>query len=202
VATFRFTDRAVNELSSLVGEELNAVCFVTDYVEFHFNGPVVRSLSSPRIETPAGTLEFPAAGSRDACCALIGREVSDVVLVEGVSLTLRFVSEPRATPGDRPRAHRRRGQHRPPSMETRCGASSRGDREPSRPVATFEASPRLRSRSVGRRWERPENRISVPKVFRTEDAARHEAERLNTVNHDKGCRYFVVVSRLSNDVVR
>ena len=75
---------------NLVGEELNAVCFVMDCVEFHFNGPVLRSLSSPRVETPAGTIEFPAAGSRDACCALIGREVSDVMLVEGVSITLRF----------------------------------------------------------------------------------------------------------------
>ena len=34
-------------LDRLVGEEVNAVSFVMDYVEFHFNGPVLRAIADP-----------------------------------------------------------------------------------------------------------------------------------------------------------
>ena len=62
-------------VESLVGEELNAVSFVMDYVEFHFNGPVVRALTNPTVWIDTREARFPEAGSRDALCALIGREV-------------------------------------------------------------------------------------------------------------------------------
>lgn len=42
----------------------------------------------------------------------------------------------------------------------------------------------------------PENHIMVVKVFRTKPAADAEAQRLNKVNKDKHCRYFVAISRM------
>ena len=67
-----------NDPTCLVGEELNMVCFVMDYVEFRFNGPILRSLSNPTIEVDGGRWTFPQDGSRDALCKLIGVEVQSV----------------------------------------------------------------------------------------------------------------------------
>jgi len=78
------------EISSLNGEELNAVSFVMDYVELHFNGPVLRVLTDPSVETPKGKSVFPSAGSRDALCSLIGKEVQKVTVTEGIAVVLEF----------------------------------------------------------------------------------------------------------------
>jgi hypothetical protein len=75
---------------SLVGEELNAVCFVMDYVEFRFNGPILRAMNSPWLETPGGNLVFPTNGSRDAFCALIGETVVDIKIVPDELLRVSF----------------------------------------------------------------------------------------------------------------
>jgi hypothetical protein len=69
----------MRELEDLVGCELSAVAFVRDYVEFQFDGPVLRSLAPPVVIVGALRHEFPQAGSRDALCELIGR------LVEGAA---------------------------------------------------------------------------------------------------------------------
>ncbi|TDU01646.1 hypothetical protein EDD99_0004 [Streptomyces sp. 846.5] len=34
-------------LQILIGREISAVCFVRDYVELHFDGPVLRALANP-----------------------------------------------------------------------------------------------------------------------------------------------------------
>ena len=71
--------RSIRRVEDLVGEELNIVSFVMDYVEFHFNGPVLRALTNPIVELNGGRWQFPSEGSRDALCALIGREVEVAV---------------------------------------------------------------------------------------------------------------------------
>ena len=81
--------RDVNELEDLGGRELSTVAFVRDYVEFHFDGPILRSLARPIVHAGGVRHEFPEAGSRDALCGLIGR------VVEGADdlpdrLSLRF----------------------------------------------------------------------------------------------------------------
>ncbi|HEY3144352.1 MAG TPA: hypothetical protein VGJ86_24700 [Acidimicrobiales bacterium] len=64
------------DLSDLSGEELSGVCFVRDYVELHFDGPILRCFSGPVVETPAGArVTFPEPGSRDVLCRLIGDQV-------------------------------------------------------------------------------------------------------------------------------
>lgn len=77
------------QIESLEGEELNAVSFVMDYVEFHFNGPIIRALTNPKIETEK-ECQFPEQGSRDALCSLIGKKVQAILLDERVSLTMVF----------------------------------------------------------------------------------------------------------------
>jgi len=60
---------------NLKGLELSGVCFVRDYVELHFDGPILRSLAMPVVLVAGARYSFPEAGSRDALCALIGRVV-------------------------------------------------------------------------------------------------------------------------------
>jgi hypothetical protein len=71
--------RDVRELEDLVGCELSTVAFVRDYVEFLFDGPVLRSLTPPVIIAGGRRHEFPQAGSRDVLCELIGRVVENAV---------------------------------------------------------------------------------------------------------------------------
>jgi hypothetical protein len=76
--------------SGLVGEQLNTVAFVMDYVEFHFNGPVLRALTGPIVEGHGVRLRFPEAGSRDALCSLIGSEVAAVEISDYDRIELRL----------------------------------------------------------------------------------------------------------------
>jgi hypothetical protein len=77
-------------IDSLVGEELSAVSFVMDYVEFHFNGPVFRALTHPVLSDRNLEIRFPSLGSRDALCGLIGQTVSKVIVLKGEAITLQF----------------------------------------------------------------------------------------------------------------
>ncbi len=78
-----------DEPTSLVGDELNIVAFVMDYVEFHFNGPILRALASPIVEQRGVRIRFPEARSRDALCALIGTEVASVNVQDGDRIEVR-----------------------------------------------------------------------------------------------------------------
>lgn len=44
-----------------------------------------------------------------------------------------------------------------------------------------------------------ENMVTVTRVFSVESRAHAEVERLSKLNQDKGCRYFVQVTRLAED---
>jgi hypothetical protein len=78
----------IRELSDLVGEEISAVCFVRDYVEFHFDGPIVRSLSNPSVLIHGTKYRFPEPGSRDAMCHVIGSAVRTMHVEEHQALKL------------------------------------------------------------------------------------------------------------------
>jgi len=45
--------------------------------------------------------------------------------------------------------------------------------------------------------DNPENCIAVVKVFHSKLAAEHEVLRLNNLNSEKGCRYFLNITRLA-----
>jgi hypothetical protein len=66
-----------------------------DYVEFHFNGPVIRALITPRISLDGGInrLTFPEQGSRDALCHLIGSVVNTIEIIDKEAFIISFDSE-------------------------------------------------------------------------------------------------------------
>ena len=79
-------------IRSLVGESVSGVAFVMDYVEFHFDGRVLRALSNPILVGDGSRATFPEVGSRDALCSIIGRTVTEVVVDEDVEIRLTFDS--------------------------------------------------------------------------------------------------------------
>ena len=80
------------DLDSLIGGQLNAVTFVMDYVQFHFNGPGLTAFNHPIVESRGVRTQFPAPGSRDALCSLIEQEVESVESREDVHIRLVFRS--------------------------------------------------------------------------------------------------------------
>ena len=62
----------------LVGEQLNAVTFVMDYVQVHFNGPTLTYLVPVHVQAGGRQFVFPGPGGRDALCELIGADVASV----------------------------------------------------------------------------------------------------------------------------
>ncbi|KGN30843.1 hypothetical protein N802_05465 [Knoellia sinensis KCTC 19936] len=82
------------QLKDLIGLELSAACYVRDYVELHFDGPILRCLADPIVVGPSGRFEHPNVGSRDALCALVGDVVSGAV-DESTRLCLEFAGQAR-----------------------------------------------------------------------------------------------------------
>jgi hypothetical protein len=67
-------------LKDLIGREISAVAFVRDYVEFHFDGPILRSRANPQVAVGEAVYCFPKPGSRDALCLVIGATVQSLDL--------------------------------------------------------------------------------------------------------------------------
>jgi hypothetical protein len=87
----------IRELSDLVGEEISAVCFVRDYVEFHFDGSVLRSLSNPSAFVDGTEHRFPSPGSRDALCRMIGSTVRALKLQDHRALEVTTTGDCKIT---------------------------------------------------------------------------------------------------------
>ena len=81
-----------SNIKDLRGESLSAVSFVRDYVEFHFDGPVLRALTPPLLTSEKGEWRFPGPGSRDGLCGLIGDRVSSVEVDDEARICLLFDS--------------------------------------------------------------------------------------------------------------
>jgi hypothetical protein len=64
---------AADGLRMLMGLEVSAVSFVRDFVELHFDGPVLRALSNPSGVYGGHEWHFPAPGSLDLMHRYIGR---------------------------------------------------------------------------------------------------------------------------------
>lgn len=82
--------RNINSVHDLVGEGVDTVCFVADYVELRFAGSMLRFLLYPvTVSRRDQQVDFPGPGSRDALCSLIGSVVTRVH-VDGAALMLEF----------------------------------------------------------------------------------------------------------------
>ena len=67
-------------MKDLIGRVISAVAFVRDYVEFHFDGPILRSRADPQVAVGEAVYCFPKPGSRDALCLVIGATVQSLDL--------------------------------------------------------------------------------------------------------------------------
>jgi hypothetical protein len=77
-------------VKSIVGEPLSAVAFVQDYVEFYFDGRILRALTNASLTSGGVTWTFPEQGSRDAFCRLIGHSVRRVDVEDGQKIEVVF----------------------------------------------------------------------------------------------------------------
>jgi hypothetical protein len=84
--------QAHNSLEVLVGTSVGVVSFVMDYVQIHFNGPVLTCLTNPIVELQDERWRFPEPGSRDALCSLIEQVVVRAIVEEDVQIQIDFVS--------------------------------------------------------------------------------------------------------------
>jgi len=84
---------ATRSIEAITGEPLSGVAFVQDYVEFHFDGKVVRALTMPRVVLRCERHTFPETGSRDALCSLIGRVVERVSVRDDDAIDITFSGE-------------------------------------------------------------------------------------------------------------
>ena len=80
--------KTIQTPADLIDEEISAISFVRDYVEVHFDGPILRSVSNPIVVIKAVEHRFPEPGSRDALCKVIGTTVLAVKLEDGHAFEL------------------------------------------------------------------------------------------------------------------
>ena len=71
------------KIKQLEGQEVACICFVRDYLELRFDGPILRFLEAPTLKTESSEIRFPEPGSRDQLCALIGQKLLRIDLEEG-----------------------------------------------------------------------------------------------------------------------
>ncbi|WP_326791143.1 hypothetical protein [Streptomyces sp. NBC_00151] len=77
-------------LQLLTGLEVSAVSFVRDYVELHFDGPVLRALADPLGVYGGREWRFPAPGSMELMRRYIGETVDGYKLDPDRILALDF----------------------------------------------------------------------------------------------------------------
>ncbi|MFE7115688.1 hypothetical protein ACFU99_09725 [Streptomyces sp. NPDC057654] len=87
-------------LRLLMGREVSAVCFVRDYVELHFDGPVLRALSAPFGWYGCREWHFPARGALELMLCYIGKTVDGYALEPERILAVDFGEHRFAVPLD------------------------------------------------------------------------------------------------------
>ena len=80
------------DISNLVGEELKAVCFIEDYVEFSFGDSKLTLYSWPYVLLPDFSVAHGEPEYRNALCAQIGEEVKQAALEEGSAVTVELAN--------------------------------------------------------------------------------------------------------------
>ena len=77
-------------INDLVGMEVSGISFVRDYVEIHFDGPILRCISNLTLESEEWQFTFPESGSRDSLCQLINQTIESIDLDENTMLKAKF----------------------------------------------------------------------------------------------------------------
>lgn len=79
-------------VSTIEGQELTAVEFVSDYLRLRFDGPTLTLYAWPHILLEDFSIAFGQPEYRNALCAQIGEMVAKAELKELDSLTIEFES--------------------------------------------------------------------------------------------------------------
>lgn len=74
----------------IVGEELNAIHFVMDYLQVFFNHKWFNFYIWPSLNVNNDIYEFGQIDYRNKLCGFIGKTVSDVYILEGDLLIIEF----------------------------------------------------------------------------------------------------------------
>ena len=81
----------MTDFSELRDAPLSSVEFVQDYLQLHFDGPLLTLYVWPDVADADGiSIAFGEPGYRDALCSVIGEIVTQPELNEGRSLTVEF----------------------------------------------------------------------------------------------------------------
>jgi hypothetical protein len=81
------------ELEILVGTQITAVCFVMDYVQFQFGGPILSALSDPVVKSVGFIKKRCDSGYRDALCSTIGETVREAQVRENEVIKLTLAND-------------------------------------------------------------------------------------------------------------
>jgi hypothetical protein len=72
--------------------ELAGVAFVRDYIEFYFDGPILRALIDPTVTIGNHLSRSSDEGWRNTLCSLIGKKIKTLSIEENATCELVFVS--------------------------------------------------------------------------------------------------------------
>jgi hypothetical protein len=78
------------ELVAIEGEQLSAVTFVQDYVQLHFDGPMITAITLPVAIARDTRWGIGDIGYRDQLCGLIARNVVRAYVRPGDRLQIDF----------------------------------------------------------------------------------------------------------------
>ncbi|HEY1960217.1 MAG TPA: hypothetical protein VGH28_31625 [Polyangiaceae bacterium] len=94
------------ELVAIEGEQLSAVTFVQDYVQLHFDGPTLTTITRPTVIAGDASWEYGTLGYRDRLCELIGLVVLRASVRPGDRLQIDFADGKSVSVSLRPEAYR------------------------------------------------------------------------------------------------
>lgn len=78
------------DISAIEGRELQAVCFIEDFLELRFGTPTLTLYAWPYVMLADFSVAFGEPEYRNALCAQIGETVETAALDEGAALTLEL----------------------------------------------------------------------------------------------------------------
>lgn len=79
-----------NPLNVLVGKQLSSVEFVQDYIQFHFDGPVLSAITDPVVTVKGTTYERNSTGFCEQLIKCITQIVKKAIVEENIALRLEL----------------------------------------------------------------------------------------------------------------
>jgi hypothetical protein len=80
------------DVSGLIGQELNSVCFVEDYLELYFGDASLILFAWPYVMLTDFSVAYGEPEYRNALCAQIGEQVAEAMLEEASALTIELAN--------------------------------------------------------------------------------------------------------------